>query len=542
MRALFTVGLVALLAVTELCASSSDPAYDAAYSTQPQTIDTTPNTINTISFDINQVGSPKNITHPVLSDATKFRIEQSGTYLIGWTMTVSCNPEEVICEDFFNIELFNATTQQAINPNPFQSVDLFTIGVIPLFDSETFSGQTIVTLPAGTELQLRIISQPSFASGQVQVIDPTFFITKIADVEECGSSSSASSCSSHLDVAYDAAFTENLSAPQNIDRTTGSINPIIFATNKDGSPHNIVHPVGSDTTKFGIVESGTYLVGWTMTINNTSETAAQDILNVQLFDTTTMTAINPDPFQVVDLSFFTIKDSETISGQTIVFLPARTELQLRLIPQAAFGVGSLQVINPTFFIVQIDSAIASLSSAPNMGCDCSTSSSSSSSCSEEVAFDAAYNLLNQAIDLTIDTPTPVHFGINQVGSPENIVHPVAGDATKFGITEDGIYLVGWTMTISGQNPPAPGIYALYVQLFEATAQEAIRPDPFQIVDLFVSEEGLFDTETLSGQTIVKLTAGKELQVRLIPKEVVPGSGPIVVTDPTFFINRIADIP
>jgi hypothetical protein len=126
---------------------------------------------------------------------------------------------------------------------------------------------------------------------------------------------------------------------------TSTVSPyaILFNTNQV-PPKGIVHPV-ANTAQFQVLQAGVYLITWTLslTINNETEDTAQIIL----FDVTTNSAINPNPQQN---QFVDDNDSQSVSGQTIVSLPANEVIELQL----AFDAPMLfQITSPTFTITQI---------------------------------------------------------------------------------------------------------------------------------------------------------------------------------------------
>lgn len=128
-------------------------------------------------FDTNETGSPRNVTHPVLSDYTKFRIDESGTYLVTWAFTIGCIGEGECANGAF-VQLYDAAFDVPLHPNPFQFID--TENVYYSVDSEVISGQQIIRLNQGTQLQLRII--PAFVSyGALWVANPSFTLSRIAD-------------------------------------------------------------------------------------------------------------------------------------------------------------------------------------------------------------------------------------------------------------------------------------------------------------------------------------------------------------------------
>jgi hypothetical protein len=129
--------------------------------------------------------------------------------------------------------------------------------------------------------------------------------------------------------------------------TAASPYAILFNTNQV-PPKGITHPVANNA-QFQVLQAGVYLITWTLSLTIDSLTI-EDTASISLFDVTTNTAINPNPFenQFVDDS-----DSKSVSGQTIVSLPANEVIELRI----AFSTGPpatpFQITDPTFTITQI---------------------------------------------------------------------------------------------------------------------------------------------------------------------------------------------
>ncbi len=179
------------------------------------------------------------------------------------------------------------------------------------------------------------------------------------------SSSSSSSSRSARDLAHCGSFTQNLGLDVEFDPTTlASVlvdipdtdppaSAMIFDTNEPGSPLHVIHPVpGPDYTRFRIEEEGTYLITWTFTIGCTTGSCLNGAF-VQLYDAATDVALNPNPMQFVDTEVFAeFTDSETVSGQQLIYLPQGAEVQLRLIP-AAFDFGDLWIANPSMTLTRI---------------------------------------------------------------------------------------------------------------------------------------------------------------------------------------------
>ncbi|MCE5293257.1 MAG: hypothetical protein LLF94_01415 [Chlamydiales bacterium] len=135
-------------------------------------------------FDTNEPGSPVNITHPTVGpDYTRFRIDKNGTYLITWTFTIGClydsEGEGEGCSNGTFVQLFDVAHQQPLFPNPMQFVDTEVFYPYNV-DSETVSGQQLISLEAGAELQLRLI-HAAFDEGDLWVANPSLTITRISN-------------------------------------------------------------------------------------------------------------------------------------------------------------------------------------------------------------------------------------------------------------------------------------------------------------------------------------------------------------------------
>lgn len=152
---------------------------------------------------------------------------------------------------------------------------------------------------------------------------------------------------------------------------------------------------------------------------------------------------------------------------------------------------------------------------------------SSSSSEKEVAFDAAYAIIQGGQPLA-PAFNPIVFPTEQTGSPVKITHPLSGDASKFAIMKAGTYKISWTLSVQDIGLTATTVA---VQLWNFSTQTPIRPSPFQ--EQTISATGL--VEAIFGQTIAYLPAGTILQLRA-------ASAPAVATviNPTFTISRIAD--
>lgn len=140
-------------------------AYAAANNQLSQVLPAT--TDNPILFPDNNF-PPVGIIHPVAADTSQFQVPETGHYLITWTLTgVSDMDEEV------SIKLFNTTTGNAINPNPFATTEVLAGQIF------TMSGQTIVRLAGGRVVQL--LADHSNADASVIITLSTFTITEISN-------------------------------------------------------------------------------------------------------------------------------------------------------------------------------------------------------------------------------------------------------------------------------------------------------------------------------------------------------------------------
>jgi len=104
--------------------------------------------------------------------------------------------------------------------------------------------------------------------------------------------------------------------------------------------------VGPNTAQFQVLNSGIYLITWTLN----GVTSMDDTVNVRLFNVSTNTAIHPDPQETVDTTANIIF---SISGQTIVRLAATRIIELRLNHSNTDPTATLTLLNPTFTITEI---------------------------------------------------------------------------------------------------------------------------------------------------------------------------------------------
>ena len=127
-----------------------------------------------IHFPTNLV-PPIGIVHPYLADDSKFEITESGIYQVSWTVPVEW---DVISENAIELFLYDATTASYFLPSPISKGQFDNIpGSASTTRFMTLSGQTILSLPSGTVVQL-LIHASSVITG---VKYARFTITKIAN-------------------------------------------------------------------------------------------------------------------------------------------------------------------------------------------------------------------------------------------------------------------------------------------------------------------------------------------------------------------------
>ncbi len=114
----------------------------------------------------------------------------------------------------------------------------------------------------------------------------------------------------------------------------------------------VIHPVGGDNTLFLIQNSGTYLIIWNVSASLTPTATLFDSASVAftLFNVSTGMPFNP---AINGYSTLTSQDIKTITGQTSLFIPAGTIIQLQVEAQLANGAPLLDMINRTLTITQI---------------------------------------------------------------------------------------------------------------------------------------------------------------------------------------------
>ena len=145
-------------------------------------------------------------------------------------------------------------------------------------------------------------------------------------------------------------------------------------------------------------------------------------------------------------------------------------------------------------------------------------------------FAAAHSDTPQAVEATGDTL--VDFTINNF-TPVGIIHPFAGDDSQFQVLNTGLYLITWTMSVTALIQSE--VDTFNVQLFNVTAGAAIPPDPMvtTTLDFLVGPV----TFPLSAQTIVPLTAGDVVQLRINHAN---EDQVLTISSPTFTITEISN--
>jgi hypothetical protein len=128
-------------------------------------------------------------------------------------------------------------------------------------------------------------------------------------------------------------------------------------------------------------------------------------------------------------------------------------------------------------------------------------------------------------------PYFIPFTSEQV-APVGIIHPVAGDFTSFTVLNSGLYQIGWTFTFGGSTA-ADIVVDIFIN------GSSIIPTPVSVQT--VPGTGLITNHVSSGQTLLAITAGSTLQMRLL---VVPGepSNDSQLFNPAIVITQIAPLP
>lgn len=118
---------------------------------------------------------PAGIVHPYQTDDSKFEIIDNGIYQISWTVPVEW---DVASENAVELFLYDATTATYFLPSPISKGQFDDISPsITTTRYMTLSGQTIISLSAGTVVQLLI-----HVTGVITSVKyARFTITKIAN-------------------------------------------------------------------------------------------------------------------------------------------------------------------------------------------------------------------------------------------------------------------------------------------------------------------------------------------------------------------------
>lgn len=125
--------------------------------------------------------------------------------------------------------------------------------------------------------------------------------------------------------------------------------PVLFPID-NFTPVGIVHPVAADTSQFQVLNTGLYLITWTMTVAATV-IEEPDVFSVRLFNVSSAITIPPDPAASTAIDFAIGIPVFPLSGQTIVPLAAGTIVQLRVDHTNPAQV--LTMTSPTFTITEI---------------------------------------------------------------------------------------------------------------------------------------------------------------------------------------------
>lgn len=128
---------------------------------------------------------------------------------------------------------------------------------------------------------------------------------------------------------------------------------------------------------------------------------------------------------------------------------------------------------------------------------------------------------------------PINFTDNLV-PPVGIVHPYQSDASKFEIIDSGIYQISWTVPVEWDNQ-FEDVVELF--LYDATTATYFLPSPISKgqFDHIPASSSTTRFMTLSGQTIVPLSAGTVVQLLIHVTGVITG-----VKYARFTITKIAN--
>lgn len=160
------------------------------------------------------------------------------------------------------------------------------------------------------------------------------------------------------------------------------------------------------------------------------------------------------------------------------------------------------------------------------------------------AYASAYDKI---LIQTVASPPPgtaaIGFTVNQPATPVGIIHDTSGNDTEFTVLQDGIYTIGWIVTVFQSteflSPEEARIYVVYTSgnpgtLFNITgiplSPVPTQSESLQYTRLFIADE----RATLSGQTTAFLPANAIVQLLV-------GStrGGLNVDLPTLTITQIA---
>lgn len=128
---------------------------------------------------------------------------------------------------------------------------------------------------------------------------------------------------------------------------------------------------------------------------------------------------------------------------------------------------------------------------------------------------------------------PINFPDNLV-PPVGIVHPYQTDDSKFEIIDNGIYQIAWTVPVEWDST-LEDVVELF--LYDATTATYFLPSPISRgqFDNIPGSSSTTRFMTLSGQTIVQLSAGTVVQLLIHVTGVITG-----VERARFTITRIAN--
>jgi hypothetical protein len=145
-------------------------------------------------------------------------------------------------------------------------------------------------------------------------------------------------------------------------------------------------------------------------------------------------------------------------------------------------------------------------------------------------FASSFTTGNQQIPTNQATFTPINFNSDQL-VPVGIIHPVppGPDFSQFEVQNTGVYLIGWTFTFLNSD----GLAFLDVRLFN------VSPNPFSTSTLLVPSGSPNFSATISGQTVIPLTAGTSIRLEVRVPAASAGAN-VQVANPSFWIVQIAE--